>query len=199
MQSIDLNGCHIWNEDQNLVFSYSSAKLDLTQSQNQEVTELLTPGEFAAVAEEFSEIVVPVLEVDTFPRIGFRLWTLYGTGSVEDASSLVSNMSFFSPSHALLDLGTLSHMSHGVVVSRPDYMVRVAVTPFEQDVRLAPSLIAAAKAEPHKYSKDQHKLLVQKMKARKAIKAYPATGVMIDLDAYVETSPIRHSFLRSVL
>ena len=68
-------------------------------------------------------------------------------------------------------------------------MVRVAVTPFEQDVRLAPSLIAAAKAEPHKYSKDQHKLLVQKMKARKAIKAYPATGVMIDLDAYVEDVP----------
>ena len=38
LHSIDLNGCHIWNEDHNLVFTYSSTKLDLTQSQNQDVS-----------------------------------------------------------------------------------------------------------------------------------------------------------------
>ena len=189
LQSIDTNGCHIWNEEQNLVFTCSPTKLDLTQSQNQDVADLLPHGEFAAIAEEFSEVVVPALEVDSFPRIGFRLWTLFATESVEDASSRISRMSFFSPCKRLIDLGELSYMSHGVVVARPEHMVRVAATPFEQQVRLAPSLITAAKAESHKRGKGQDKVLIQKMKAQKAIKSYPVTGVMVDLDAYIEDVP----------
>ena len=189
VQSVDLNGCHIRNEDQNLVFSYSSTKLDLTQSQSEDVSELLPHGEFAAIAEEFSEIVVRTLEVDSFPRIGFRLWTLYGTESVEDASSRIGRMSFFSSCKALTDLGELSHVSHGVVIARSKHMVRVAATPFEQQILLAPSLIAAAKREARKHWKDQRKVLIQKMKAQKAIKAYPSVGIMIDLDAYIEEVP----------
>jgi len=189
LQSIDLNGCHIWNEDGNLVFTYSPAKLDLTQSQNQDVLELLPPGEFAAIAEEFAESVIRALEVNVFPRIGFRLWTLLGTESVEDASFQISRMSFFSPCKALTDLGELSNMSHGVVVARPKHMVRVAATPFEQQVRLAPSVLAAAKVESHKHEKGQDKLLIRKLKARKAITAFPAAGVMIDMDAYIEDAP----------
>jgi hypothetical protein len=189
VHSIDNNGCRIWNEDQNLIFSYSSTKLDLTQSQNQDVLDLLPPGEFAAIAEEFAEAVVGALEVNFFPRIGFRLWTLYATDSIEDASSRISEMSLFSPCKALNDLGELSNVSHAVVVSRPQHLVRVAATPFEQQVHLAPSVEAAARAEPHKHGKGQHKLLIQKVRAQKAIKAYPAVGVMIDLDAYIEEVP----------
>jgi hypothetical protein len=189
MQSADTNGCHIWNEDQNLVFNYSSTKLDLTQSQNQDVLDLLAPGEFAAIAQEFSDFVIQALEVNSFPRIGFRLLTLYGTDSIEDASSRISRMSFFSPCKALTDLGELSYLSHGVVVARSRHMVRVAAAPFEQQVRLAPSLIAAAREESHKHEKDQRKVLIQKKRAQKAIEAYPAVGMMIDLDAYIEEVP----------
>jgi len=57
-QSIDVNGAHIWNEDQNLIFTYSPTKLDLAQSLSQDVLELLLPGQFAAIAEEFSEAVI---------------------------------------------------------------------------------------------------------------------------------------------
>ncbi len=186
LQSIDLNGCHIWNEDDNLVFTYSPTKLDLTQSQNQDVPDLLPTGEFAAIAEEFSEAVVRALEVNSFPRIGFRLWTLMGTESIEDASSQISRMSFFSPCKALTDLGELSYMSHGVVVARSKHMVRVAATPFEQQVRVPPSVLAAARVESHKHGTGQDKLLIRKLKAQKAIKAFPSVGVMIDLDAYID-------------
>ena len=44
LQSIDPNGSHIWNEDQNLVFTYSSTKLDLVQGQTQQVPNLLSSG-----------------------------------------------------------------------------------------------------------------------------------------------------------
>ncbi len=189
LHSVDPNGCRIWNEDQNLIFSYSPTKLDMSQSQSQDVPELLQPGEFAATTEEFSEVVVRTLELSSFPRIGFRLWNLFGTDSVEEASSRISRMSFFSPCQALSDLGEISFMSPSAVVARPKHMVRVAATPFEQYVHLAPSLIAAARDQPHRHDKDQRKLLIQKMKAQKAIKEYPAAGVMIDVDAYIEDAP----------
>ena len=147
------------------------------------------PPGFAALAEEFSEAVVQALEVNSFPRIGFRLLTLYATDSVEDASSRINRMSFFAPSKALTDLGELSGTSHGVVVARPEHMVRVAATPFGQQVRLPPSVLAAAKAASHKHEKGQDKILIQKLKAKKAIDAYPAAGMMVDLDAYIEDAP----------
>jgi hypothetical protein len=189
LQSVDLNGCHIRKEDENLTFTYSSTKLDLTQSQSEDVSDLLSAGEFAAIAEEFSEIVVRTLEVNVFPRIGFRLWTLYETESLDDASSRIDRMSFFFPCRALVDLGERSHVSHTVVIARSSHLVRVAATPFEQQIHLAPSVIAAAKKEAHKHWKDQRKVLMQKMKAKKAIKAYPSLGIMIDMDAYIEEVP----------
>jgi hypothetical protein len=68
-------------------------------------------------------------------------------------------------------------------------MVRVAATPFEQQIQLAPSVVAAARKEAHKHWKDQRKVLIQKMKAQKAVKAYPSVGIMVDLDAYIEEVP----------
>ena len=68
-------------------------------------------------------------------------------------------------------------------------MVRVAATPFEQQIHLAPSLIAAAKERPHKHSKEQRKVLIQQLKAKKAIETFPQLGIMLDLDAYVEEAP----------
>jgi hypothetical protein len=189
VKSIDLNGCHILNEDQNLVFSYSPTQLDLTQSQSKDASELLSFGEFAAIAEMFSEVVVQTLEVNSFPRIGFRLWTLYGTESLDDASARIGRMSFFSSSKALSGLGELSYMSHSVVLARPNQMVRVAATPFEQQIHLAPSVIAAVKEKPHQHSKEQRKLLIQQLKAKKAIETYPHMGIMLDLDAYIEEAP----------
>ena len=44
VQSPDVNGCHIRNDDRNLVFTYSATKADLTQSQSQDVLELLPKG-----------------------------------------------------------------------------------------------------------------------------------------------------------
>ena len=189
LQSVSLDGCQITNEDQNLIFTYSPTSLNLTQSQNRNVSDLLQPGEFAAIAEECSDAVVQALELKFFSRIGFRLWTLYGTDSVENASSCISRMSFFSPFKALSDLGELSYFSHTVVVARSQHMVRVAATPFEQQIRLAPSIIAAARARPHMQDKNQREALIRKLKAKKAIEAYPSVGLMIDLDAYIEDVP----------
>jgi hypothetical protein len=189
LQSVDVNGCHIWNDEQNLIFAYSPRKLDLTQSQSQDVSKLLSPGDFAVIAEEFSETVVGALDVKCFPRIGFRAWTLYGTESLEDASIRIGKMSFFSPCKSLNDLGEILHLSHTVVITRLKHTVRIAATPFEQQVHIPPSVEEALRQKSHKHPKDQKKVLVRQWKARKAVKAYPTVGIMIDLDAYIEDVP----------
>ena len=114
---------------------------------------------------------------------------MYGTTSVEDASARIARMAFFSPSTALQELGELSYLSLGVVIDRPKQMVRIAATPFEQQIYLAPSVIAAAKEKAHRHSKEQRQVLIQQIKAQKAVKNYPQVGMMLDLDAYIEEAP----------
>jgi hypothetical protein len=186
---IDTNGCHVRNDDDNLVFSFSATSVSLSQSQNRDVQEILSAEQFAALAEEFSEMVITTLEVDILPRMGFRIWTLYPTASLDEAASRVSRMSFFSPCAPLISLGELSYVSHTVVIARPDCMVRVAVTPFEQQVNLAPSILAAARQRAREHWKDQRTVLIERLKAKKAIKAYPPLGIMVDMDAYIEDVP----------
>ncbi len=68
-------------------------------------------------------------------------------------------------------------------------MVRVAVTPFEQQVNIAPSVLAAARQHARERWKDQRKVLIESLKAKRAIKAYPPLGIMVDMDAYIEDVP----------
>ena len=54
-------------------------------------------------------------------------------------------------------------MSPSVVVTRSKHLVRVAVAPFKQQLRLAPSIMVAAREESHKHGKWQDKVLIQKV------------------------------------
>jgi hypothetical protein len=187
--SIDMNGCHVRDEGRNLIFSFSATNLSLCQTQNQDVSELLAPGEFRTIAEEFSEAVIGTLELKSFLRIGFRAWTLYETSSLDDASDRISRSAIFTPEEPLRSLGDLSSVSYSAVVSRPKHMLRIAVAPFEQQINLSPSLIAAARLKAREKWADQRKVRLQAMKAKKVIKSYPALGIMLDLDAYIEDPP----------
>ncbi|MGW8257826.1 MAG: hypothetical protein ACWGMZ_10110, partial [Thermoguttaceae bacterium] len=191
IHSIDTNGCHIQKEDQNLSFSYSPKNLSLTQTQNQDVVELLPASEFASIAEEFSEFVSGSLELEFAPRMGFRLWTLYPTESLDDASSRVSKMALFKSCDTLNNLGQISYISHSVVIERPNCMIRTAVAPFEQQVNLAPSIINAARTRAREHWKDQKNILIQKLKAEKKVKSFPPLGIMMDMDAYIEDFSIQ--------
>jgi hypothetical protein len=97
INAIDTNGCRIRNDDDNIVFSFSPTNASLSQSQSRDVLDILPADRFAAIAEEFSEMVVATLEVDILPRMGFRVWTLYPTASLDEAAARVSRMSFFAP------------------------------------------------------------------------------------------------------
>jgi len=188
-EEIDLNHCHLACRDRNLNANFGPGKVDLSQTQGPDVAKLMSPGEFGATAEQLAATVVKHLEVDTFSRIGFRVWHLFPSADREEAQRLVESLQMFSTDSQLRDrLGPVSEVSHRLVIERPAHMLRIAIAPFEQAVELPPSLVRAAKTKTRDLRHDR-KGFLDKLKAERIIRNYPQFGLLVDLDAYVEDPP----------
>lgn len=182
--------CHLTDREKNLHFNYSAGKLDLTQTQSIKVGTLLPIGEFASCADSFSSVVVNALELTDFTRIGFRAWYLYPAGDREESQELVRRSKLARLHPGLQEaLGNVTETSYRLVVERPDHMVRIAVAPFEQAMDLPPGVIQTARERAKDHSRDQKRVLLDKIKAERVIKSYPQFGVLVDLDAYIEDPP----------
>ena len=192
---IALNRCQLSQRDQNLIFNFGPGKLDLTQTQTSEVSNLLPFGEFGTLAEVLASSVIKTLEIDSFPRIGFRVWHLYPTAGHEQSAELLQNLNGFQlESEFAKSCGKVTEVSYRLVVDRQQHMLRVAVAPFEQQVEIPPSVIRAAKAKAktkaYKQPSDQRKqTLLDKAKAERAIASFPQFGLLLDLDAFIEDPP----------
>lgn len=187
---IDIKHCQLVNRDLNLAFNFGHAKLDLSQTQSVDVESLLDVGEFAKLAETITSTVVDNLDLEFFPRVGFRVWHLYPSMDREQSHQMVQDLKLFSLDPALSStLGDVSEVSHRLVVDRKKHMLRIAVAPFEQQVELPPSLIRAAKVQAKKESHGQRQKRIDALKAQKTIKHFPHFGVLLDLDAYFEDPP----------
>ena len=165
----------------------------MSQTQNAEVSELIDKGDFARDAEVFTDVVVRNLELEFFPRIGFRAWHLFPTHDRDESNKSVRELSAFSIDPSLYALGDVSDTSHRLVIERPKHMLRVAVSPFEQQVTLPSSLIRTAKKKARYEPQQQQKVLIDQLKADKKIKSYPQFGILLDLDAYIEDPAFPHS------
>lgn len=196
---IDINHCQLAHRDLNLAFNFGHARLDLSQTQSANVETLLSVGEFGALADTITTVVVENLELEFFPRIGFRVWRLYPSADREQSHELVRNLKLFKLESELADaIGEVSEVSHRLVSDRQKHMVRIAVAAFEQQIELPPSLIRAAKMKPYKQTTEpqrssgidrRRRILIDRLKAEKKIAHYPQFGVLLDLDAYIEDPP----------
>ncbi len=189
--SINADLCILNYADKNIRFSYGPKKLDLAQTQSEDVVELMEAHEFAALAEQFSGNVLEALDHPPCTRIGFRFHQLFATADQEEAASRVRSLDW-ARLHADIEqkLGPVSEPSFRAVFARNSRNVRVAVAPFEQQIELSPSILKAAQSRARDHSRDQTNVLRQKLKAEKIIKSYPQYGVLLDLDAYLEDPPI---------
>lgn len=200
---IDINHCQLAHRDLNLAFNFGHARLDLSQTQSANVETLLSVGEFGALADTITTVVVENLELEFFPRIGFRVWRLYPSADREQSHEMVRNLKLFRlESELSAAIGEVSEVSHRLVADRQKHMVRIAVAAFEQQIELPPSLIRAAKTNAYKRVTDRpagpgrapgsnkrRRILIDQMKAEKKIAHYPQFGVLLDLDAYIEDPP----------
>ncbi len=197
--AIDINRCQISERDKNLAFAFGHEKLDLSQTQSATLSKLMPLGDFGKSAEGLAKTVVEALELEFFPRIGFRAWHLYPTKNREQSFGLIHNLKLLRlDPDSVKVLGTTTELSHRLVVDRGTNMVRLAVATFEQQIELPPSLIRTAKAkakahvqskDPRVQSKDQWKANLDHLKAKKAIDSFPRFGVLLDMDAYIDDPP----------
>ncbi len=188
--TIDINRCQLVRRSANLAFNFGHEKLDLVQAQSADVEELLQLHEFSAIAESGARLVAEHLAVDSFPRIGFRVWLLYPAADREESYRFVNNLKLFRLHPAAIDsLGSPSETSYRLVVERPTHMLRIAVAPFEQQVDLPPNVLRAARARAKDHPRGQRQVLIDQQKAKKTIGHYPQFGLLLDFDAYIEDPP----------
>lgn len=186
-ESMDGNACRVVQPELNIAFSFGHLKLDLAQTQSREVERLLSIDQFAKFAAEFSEVVIRVLELDAFSRIGFRAIYLYPTSSKQEASDLLATTRMLhSQSECRDSLGRMTDLSHAVVVERQSHIARCQVGVFEQKVDIPISVLKAAKARARGMSRGQRVAMQEKYRAVKAIASYPQLGINVDLDAFIE-------------
>jgi hypothetical protein len=188
--SIDIHHCQLGHRDANLVFNFGHGKLDISQAQSLEVQTLMPIGEFGTLAESFATAVVQHLDLEAFPRIGFRVWHLYASADREQSYHFLRRLKLFSLNAATSEpLGEISEISHRLVVNRGSHVLRIAIAPFEQQVDLPLSVVRAAKTQASKAKKDQKAVRIDQLKAKKTISHFPQFGLLLDLDAYIEDPP----------
>lgn len=187
---IGIGNCALHKKDENLTLNFGPAKLDLSQTQTADVSKLIPIGEFGKVSERLAATVVNALEVESFSRIGFRMWHLYPTADRESSYQPMHRLKAVVLGNEFERLGNALHEVNFVAVAdRGKHMIRIALAPFEQNVSLSPSVIQAAKLKARKESADQRRKLIDKEKAKKVIASYPHFGLLLDLDAYIEQPP----------
>jgi hypothetical protein len=145
--------------------------------------------EFAKLADAAAKTVTSPLELDTFSRMGFRTWNLFPLGR-EECDASIQNLQLFPVNRELqAQLGVVSDLSYRIVIERPSHMVRLAISPFEQSVRLPPGLITAANTKPERESHRQRQKRLDSLKAKKVVSSFPPFGLLLDLDAFIEDPP----------
>lgn len=190
LETIDGNACRVSLPEKNVSFSFGAGKLDLSQTQSKEVLELMPAEEFGATADSLAGIVTKALEVNFFPRIGFRAWTLFPTSDREDSYRVAKNLRLFrTDPESQGALGDISEVGYRLTVERADHMLRIAMSPFEQLVELPVSVMQAARARARDHRRHQRQIMFDKMKAEKVVKNYPQFGLLLDLDAFIEEPP----------
>jgi hypothetical protein len=188
--AIDINRCQLSNHLTHLLMNFGPEKLDLSQTQSIDVPKLIGIGEFGKSAEVLAAIVVNALELDSYPRIGFRCWFLFPTNNREESHACLQKLKVFRLDASVLQsLGKVSENSHRLVVDRGAHSVRVAIAPFEQQVNLPASVIRAAKQKARNQSAGQRKAQIDKLKAQKMVSSFPQVGVLLDMDAHIEDPP----------
>lgn len=187
---VTVDGCRLSQQEQNLVFNFGPKKLDLVQTQNADVPTLMPVATFATTAEKLTDIVIRRLDVNSFPRIGFRAWHLYPTRDREESHQHMQSLAVSgSLMQVATKLGRGFEVSHSIVIERPKHLLRLSIAPFEQQVELPQSVTRTARQDTRTLPRHQRQAMMDRLRAEKAIRSFPAFGIMLDIDAFVDDPP----------
>ena len=175
------------NTDEEIIFNFGPQKLDLVQRVSETNKELSPIDQIARLCDDLSLIIIRQFNLQQYLRIGFRVHQLFKADNLEQAKEYVKTLKIFTTN---LPGETIEEVSYTIVISEKEWKSRIAIAPAEQRVEIGPATLKAAQIETHKLAKGQKEALMQKMKAKKIIEAFPLYAVLVDIDSYVEDPPI---------
>jgi hypothetical protein len=183
--------CTIRKETDNQAFSFGSHKLDLSQMTTVRMQKLSPPTEFAAVADTLSEKVVAGLGLTEFPRIGYRSWILFGVKDTEDGAKRLAGSEFMGRLLSLFKakVGEVREGAIVAVLDRPNHSIRIEIGLVHQDVSIDPIVQRKALMSPHKLAGGQRQVLIDRLRAEKALEHAPAHAISVDMDFFLEDPP----------
>src|SRR3990172_1285346 len=128
--------------------------------------------------------VVTVLGPSSYSRIGYRLWYLYPTDTLEDATDRLMRIGLVRADlwKSLSKSGLVERPSLTGVVDRSKFLVRVGIGLFEQKVNVPPELIRQTRIRARDQARNQRQALIDQLHAQRMIDRFPKYGLSIDLD-----------------
>jgi len=168
---------------ENMVFNFSSLKLDLAQYQVKD----FKYDNFLKFSKETFSIVSKNLGIKEYVRFGLRHWLLYPVDSMNKGREILSKCKTYSINSELEKMfnGKIKDSSIVIVVEKEDSGHRIALSLVhkegeEIDEEKNPLLTTS----PHKLPKNQKQALMIQLDKAKKMKENPSMAVLVDIDNY---------------
>ncbi len=142
---------------------------------------------FMEQTNETSAIIIDLLGLNDFSRIGFRAWYLFEKDSREQSEKWLLNLGLYSFSDFFKKkfAGDLESAGVAVVVVGTDAKYRIAFNAVERQAQFdfGQGLLNIPARSLHK---DQHEHLQRQIEVKKRMRQNPEFAVMIDVDCFVD-------------
>lgn len=172
------------------LFNFGTQKYDFSLSQPVGKDVALTRRDlatFSSQVEGVARIVHEELGLHHFLRLGFRIWFMFPTDSEQESNRWIRDLGVCSvtPEVSKAFGGQLESEGYVLLVNGADRRFRIAINAVER-LEVLDLGVEALTALPRRLPKKQREALLEKLKAKQRVLSNPETGVMIDVDAYVE-------------
>ena len=168
-------------------FSFNNRKLDLSHEQPAHEGSVMPATDFARLADAFTATVRDGLALADFTRIGFRVWRLFGTESLEAANETIISLGLLSSERvAVLGIGELAEAVPRFLVRDDQRSTRVSVVAVERKTQADRAVLEAAHVRPERLPEKQTQARVRKAAAERDLREHPQYAVLVDMDHFLE-------------
>lgn len=179
-------GGYMVNEAENMFFSFSSLKLDMSQH----YANINDYESFVNYSIRFFDLVSKNLGLKEYLRFGLRYWFLYSVDSVEAGRELLHKSHIFGDNKRVEEIfgKKVKDKSAVIVLEEEGKGIRISLAlalrkEMEMDIKVEQS--EPLSTPSHKLPKGQKEALMKQLKKIKKSKEDPDVAILLDIDNYI--------------
>ena len=179
-----VSGQMVYSED-NMVFNFSSLKLDLVQYQVKD----LKYDRFLDHVIKIFKIVSKDLGIKEYIRFGLRYWFLYPVESLDKGRKILGASRSFDISKDVEDMFGKSIKDTSIVMmlekDKMGHRIALSVV-HKKEEEISDKQSALLRTPPHKLPKFQKEALNAQLKSKQILKENPSVAILVDIDNYLD-------------